>query len=304
MKKYTVIFTISIAISFLLILGYSCEDEEENNKPTCSIISPLADTEILQGETVSITVEADDKDGDLKEVRFYIDDIGVSSTSTFPYTYEWNTSEVAISNHTIKAEAIDYKNAKNENTITVSIINNQLGADFVADKTSINLGDTINFSDQSAGISSSWEWNFGDGNTSTEQNPVHTYSSAGIYTVKLTITNDFSSDIETKPDYIVVQTVPSIITTDASSFTATTAILGGNVTSDGHTEVTERGIYYGTSSNPESTGTKIQIGSGSGSFYKTITGLTINTTYFVRAYAINSVGENYGNEIVINVFSI
>ena len=74
----------------------------------------------LKGEIVTINANADDEDGNLKEVRFYIDDSGVSSTNTFPYTYEWNTSEVAISNHTIKAEAIDDKNAKNENTITVS----------------------------------------------------------------------------------------------------------------------------------------------------------------------------------------
>jgi len=48
----------------------------------------------------------------------------------------------------------------------------------------------------------SWLWDFGDGSTSTEQNPVHTYESEGAFTVKLTATNSAGSDTETKTDYI------------------------------------------------------------------------------------------------------
>ena len=62
----------------------------------------------------------------------------------------------------------------------------------------------VSFTDQSSNSPASWSWDFGDGNTSTVQNPVHTYSSAGTYTVTLTVTNTGGSDNEVKTDYITV----------------------------------------------------------------------------------------------------
>ncbi|MFB3882376.1 MAG: PKD domain-containing protein [Armatimonadota bacterium] len=63
---------------------------------------------------------------------------------------------------------------------------------------------TVQFTDGSTGPPTSWSWDFGDGGTSTEQNPVHEYLNAGSYTVSLTVTNAAGSDTETKADYIVV----------------------------------------------------------------------------------------------------
>jgi PKD repeat protein len=77
-------------------------------------------------------------------------------------------------------------------------------ADFSADQTSITEGETVNFTDLSTNSPTSWSWDFGDGNTSTDQNPAHQYSAAGIYTVELTATNSAGSDTETKTDYITV----------------------------------------------------------------------------------------------------
>lgn len=62
----------------------------------------------------------------------------------------------------------------------------------------------VNFTDQSANDPTGWQWNFGDGETSTQKNPSHTYNSAGTYTVKLTASNSFGSDIEEKIGYIIV----------------------------------------------------------------------------------------------------
>jgi len=90
--------------------------------------------------------------------------------------------------------------------------------------------------------------------------------------------------------------VPTITTTAASGITATTATLGGEVTDNGGTTVTERGIVYNTTGSPNvDDDTKVQIGSGDGNFSNEITGLTSETTYYVRAYAINSEGTSYGN---------
>jgi len=62
----------------------------------------------------------------------------------------------------------------------------------------------VNFTDLSEGDEVSWLWNFGDGDTATTQNPSHTYDTPGIYDVSLTVNYDYSSDIETKTDYIKV----------------------------------------------------------------------------------------------------
>ncbi len=86
-------------------------------------------------------------------------------------------------------------------------------------------------------------------------------------------------------------------TTAATSITTTSANSGGNVTSDGGAIVTTRGIVWSTSPNPDiSLSTKTTDGSGIGSFTSSITGLTINTTYYVRAYATNSIGTGYGTQ--------
>jgi serine protease len=63
---------------------------------------------------------------------------------------------------------------------------------------------TVNFYDQSTGQVTSWDWNFGDGGTSTAQNPTHEYTGTGDYTVVLTVTGPCGSDAETKAGYIHV----------------------------------------------------------------------------------------------------
>ena len=64
----------------------------------------------------------------------------------------------------------------------------------------------MSFTDQSTGAPTSWLWEFGDGNTSTAQNPGHTYTSAGTYDVALTATNSFGADTLVKNGYISVTT--------------------------------------------------------------------------------------------------
>jgi PKD repeat protein len=81
-------------------------------------------------------------------------------------------------------------------------------ADFTGNPTSGEAPLTVSFTDQSSNSPTSWSWDFGDGGTSTAQNPSHQYGSAGTYTVSLTATNACGSDVETKTDYITV-TAPS-----------------------------------------------------------------------------------------------
>ena len=77
-------------------------------------------------------------------------------------------------------------------------------ADFSGSPTSGFFPLTVSFVDASTNTPTSWSWNFGDGATSTAQNPSHTYTAAGSYTVSLTATNAYGSDTATKTAYITV----------------------------------------------------------------------------------------------------
>lgn len=90
---------------------------------------------------------------------------------------------------------------------------------------------------------------------------------------------------------------PTVSTVDVSSVTTDSAFSGGDITSDGGAAITEKGIVYGTAINPTISGSKVIGGSGTDSFSLKLTGLTTNTQYHARAYAINSIGTSYGENI-------
>jgi hypothetical protein len=88
------------------------------------------------------------------------------------------------------------------------------------------------------------------------------------------------------------------VTTNAvSSITATTATCGGNITADGGTTVSARGVCWSSTTNPTISDSKTTDGTGIGTFTSSLTGLTAGTTYYVRAYATNSTGAVYGSVI-------
>ena len=98
-------------------------------------------------------------------------------------------------------------------------------------------------------------------------------------------------------------TRPTVSTIEAQNVSYTTATCGGNVTYDGGKSITSRGICYSTKSNPTIADNKIVSGSGVGSFSCTLTNLSDNTTYYVRAYATNSKGTEYGMQQVFTTLT-
>ena len=89
---------------------------------------------------------------------------------------------------------------------------------------------------------------------------------------------------------------PTVTTDMVSNITSTSATCGGNVTDDGGNPVTERGVCWSVSPNPTFNNLHTLASSGTGSFTCNITGLTANTTYYVRAFASSSAGRAYGEE--------
>ncbi|MFN8246365.1 MAG: hypothetical protein U0T56_08310 [Ferruginibacter sp.] len=94
----------------------------------------------------------------------------------------------------------------------------------------------------------------------------------------------------------VLANPPTVTTTTASGITTTGASSGGNVTDDGGASVSAKGVAYGTSSSPIITGSITTDGNGTGSYTSTLSGLSVNTRYYYRAYATNTQGTSYGSE--------
>ncbi|TRZ72724.1 MAG: hypothetical protein D4R97_05650 [Bacteroidetes bacterium] len=101
-----------------------------------------------------------------------------------------------------------------------------------------------------------------------------------------------------------IPVLPTVYTTPVINITQHTATSGGHVTSDGGATVTARGVCWSTSSNPTTADSHTLDGTGTGIFVSNLTGLTANTLYYVRAYATNSAGTSYGNELTFTTLPI
>ena len=92
-------------------------------------------------------------------------------------------------------------------------------------------------------------------------------------------------------------TIPTVSIVAISDVTEATANSGGNVTNDGGKQVTAKGLCWSTITNPDVTDNKTNNGSGTGSYISQLVSLAPETKYYVRAYATNSEGTAYSNEL-------
>lgn len=124
------------------------------------------------------------------------------------------------------------------------------------------------------------------------------------YTVKAYATNNMGTGYGNEVQFTTKKVLlPSLITTDITSVTPTSAKSGGNISVDGGGSITERGVCWSTTINPTTSDTRTSDGTGRGSFSSNIAGLTPNTVYYVRAYAINSAGTAYGNQFILKTMT-
>jgi hypothetical protein len=159
---------------------------------------------------------------------------------------------------------------------------------------------------------------------STSTNPTtadpHTYEGGGtgsfvsylsglspgtLYHVRAYATNSVGTAYGVELNFTTLPvSIPVVITSQVTNIGSTNATSGGNVTSDGGEFVTARGVCWSTTSEPTTADPHTIDGSGTGTFASYLTGLTENTLYYVRAYATNSVGTAYGNEVSFTTLQV
>lgn len=123
--------------------------------------------------------------------------------------------------------------------------------------------------------------------------------SGTTYYVRAYAVNNAVTSYGAEISFTTIASIPTLAaTTSASLINGNSASSGGNITADGGAPVIERGICYATTQNPTIAATKVIEGSiGTGTFTTNLTGLSGGTLYYVRAYAINSIGPAYGTQI-------
>ncbi len=137
-----------------------------------------------------------------------------------------------------------------------------------------------------AGVNSPFEWTV-----------PNTVSSNCLIRISGNVGLDSVSDISDSFFSIVpAPEAPTVTTGNVSSVTLTSAVCGGNVTSNGNATIIARGSCWNTSPNPTTADSKTTNGTGTGAFTSSLSELSPGTTYYVRAYATNSVGTAYGAE--------
>ena len=187
MKKNNILF---LLLLILVIITPSCSDDDKIDTPSISAPEFRTDKEeYIIGETVYLYAE--DLDDDTNQYYWHFGFEGVGAYST-----DKNTS-ITYSRpgtYVIKLTVTNKDGAYNtsEKEIIIDKVNEAPDVDFDISPTVSVIGEAVKFTDKSKddGEIVSWLWNFGDGATSRDQNPEHTYSEGGFIKVKLTVTDD------------------------------------------------------------------------------------------------------------------
>lgn len=175
-----------------------------NSSPSATILVPSSDTTINEGAILTLEGEGSDpEDGDLSGSQLSwssSQDGGLGTGSSL------SVSSLSEGDHTIELVATDSEGATGSDTRLVSV-NSAPEASFTTNCTDLDCNFTDTSTDSNDSIAS-WSWDFGDGGQSTAQDPNHTYSSGGTYTVQLTVTDDQGATGSTSQDVTVEEPAP------------------------------------------------------------------------------------------------
>ena len=142
-----------------------------------------------------------------------------------------------------------------------------------------------------------------DGDHTTEETGIGSFSSTLVglnpsttYYVRAYAASDYGLAYGNELSFTTLSGIPVVTTAEVTDVTGNSALCGGTVTDGGGLEITARGVCWSTSPNPTLNDSHTADGTGTGSFTSSLTGLSASTTYYVRAYASNSLVTIYGSE--------
>lgn len=286
---------------------------QNNPAPQISSISP---TSGVQGQTLGVTISGSGFVQGLTTVSFgagvTVNSLTVNSSSSAVAQLAISSSATSgVRDVTVSNPAPGGGSASLTGAFTVNSAQNPvLGVSPSSiTKTSAGGQETINITNSGSGTmnwtaSSNQPWislssSSGSGNGSLVLT-ISANTSTSSRNASITVS---ASGASNSPQSISVTqsgvsaTLPEVSTTGVSNVTASSASVGGNVTNQGSSSVSSRGVCFGTSSNPTTSGNCVSSGSGTGSFSALLSELESNTLYYARAFATNSSGTAYGDNV-------
>jgi len=191
MKFFT---QVVIPFSAIMLLVLGCEKDEEPTPPKVEIISPSNGAVFFEGDTIEFSGKAVDSDGgtDCSIAWRSNEQLLISKELSF------KSADLEVGEHNIKMTAIDKNYNHSKATIKITIKGYETQADFYIPSDEIFVGAPITFYDTSTHFPTSWNWDFGDGNTSKNRHPEHTYLNTGNYNITLTVSNEINQSTLTK----------------------------------------------------------------------------------------------------------
>ncbi len=229
------------------------------------------------------------------------------------YSYLWSTGDtvqtITVSEHGLYwvvvtnryrceayAEVLVYGNAVVETALPdgITLSSALVGGEVVSDGASEVTGRGIYWGTTGHDLPADGEevaLGTGTGTFSTELSDLDPNTT---YYVMAYATNQAGTSFGAAEPFTTLTDVPAVETSIPSSVTASSALVGGEVVSDGGADITGRGIFWGTGPDPAETGTEIPVGNGTGMFETILEDLEANTLYHVVAYATNSEGTSLG----------
>ncbi len=319
MKKVCLFFRFMLI--FFPFLLHCCEKDEveDTMPPVCNITNPLDSAEYHIGDTITILVEANDHDGSIKAVLFYIDEEGKYSITESPYQHDWITSNEIPGFHTIRTTALDRggNSAMDECIIKINVsppavITNNIS--FITHNSAISGGNVTHAGGDTV-FARGVCWSISPNPTISDKSTmdgsglgsfissITGLKSKTTYFVRAYATNNIGVAYGNQVSFLTSIDLPIVSTTNVTSITNSSAQCGGNVIDDGGAMVIARGVCWNTTGEPTLSNYCTIDGTGTGSFTSSITGLYSNTIHYVRAYATNSEGTSYGNTISFSTIS-